>query len=136
MVPLPDLVKPSKLLNFEQNLGHQPEFSTTEKNLCIGSQPVITFPPALQSQPDLSFSSESQDLLARFGDPYFDMLGSLDASKLGNGELSFGPPFLEPAVSCGTDDAREKFDTTADSFFDDFPIDMFDQIELLPKPSP
>ena len=64
------------------------------------------------------------------------MFGSLDGSKLGNGaEVSFGPPFLEPVESCRTGGAREKFDTNPDGFFDDFPIDMFDQIELLPKSS-
>ncbi|PON60891.1 MYB transcription factor [Parasponia andersonii] len=136
MVPLPDLVNPSKLVNFDQDLGHQPEFNTTEKNLCIGSQPLIPFPPALKSQPDLTFSSESEDHLARFGDPYFDVFGTLDALKLGNeAELSFGPPFLEPTESCRTGGAIEKFDTTPDVFFDDFPVDMFDQIELLPKSS-
>ncbi|XP_062075317.1 transcription factor DUO1 [Humulus lupulus] len=129
MLPLPDLVNPSKLFNFDQDLTHQAEFNTTENNLCNGSQPLITFPPALQAQSDLTFSSESRDHLARFSDPYFDMLSSVDSSKLGNvADLDFGPPFLEPPETIRTGVVREKFDSEPDCFFDDFPIDMFDHI--------
>ncbi|GMN65224.1 hypothetical protein TIFTF001_034301 [Ficus carica] len=130
MVSLPDLINP-KLLNVEQDLG-QPSFHRTEKDPHIDSQPLDPFPPMLQSQSDLTFPSEG------LGDPYFDVFGSLEASQLGSGEeLPFGiPPFLEPAGSSRTDRTMPKFDdcTTPDGFFDDFPVDMFDQIESLPSP--
>ena len=130
MVSLPDLINP-KLLNVEQDLG-QPSFHRTEKNPHIDSQPLDPFPPMLQSQSDITFPSEG------LGDPYFDVFGSLEASQLGSGEeLPFGiPPFLEPAGSSRTDRTMPKFDdcTTPDGFFDDFPVDMFDQIESLPSP--
>ncbi|EXC12835.1 Transcription factor GAMYB [Morus notabilis] len=134
MVSLPDLVNP-KLLNFEQDLG-QPLFNcSTEKNPCIDTQPLNLnpFPPMSQSQLELAFPSEEhQDFLARFGEPYFDVFGSLEASKLGNGtEIPFCiPPFLEPVGK------PDNLSPTPDSLFDDFPVDMFDQIESLPSPPP
>ncbi|KAM6587415.1 hypothetical protein CsatA_010020 [Cannabis sativa] len=136
MLPLPDLVNPSRMFNFDQDITNHAEFSTTENNLCTGSQQLIPFPPALQAQRELKFSSEGQDHLPIFTDPYIDMFSSMDSSKLGNvAEFSFGQPFLEPLETIRTGVAREKIDLEPDCFFDDFPIDVFDQIELLPKSS-
>jgi myb proto-oncogene protein len=133
MVPLPDLVNP-KLLNLETNLIHH-EFSPAEKHPSfIESQTQIPF----ILQPELTFSPESQDLLARLEDPnIFEMFGQLDASGLGNGsQLSIGPQLFELVGSCRTG-ANEKIDNsiTPDSFFDDFPTDVFDHIEPPPSPS-
>ncbi|XP_060964162.1 transcription factor DUO1 isoform X2 [Cannabis sativa] len=92
--------------------------------------------PSFEAQRELKFSSEGQDHLPIFTDPYIDMFSSMDSSKLGNvAEFSFGQPFLEPLETIRTGVAREKIDLEPDCFFDDFPIDVFDQIELLPKSS-
>jgi myb proto-oncogene protein len=136
MVPLTDLLNP-KLVYFETNLTHR-ELSQAEKNSCNESQSQIPFSEIIsQPQPELTFSPESQELLARLEDPnIFDMFGSLDASELGNGpQLPIGAQLFEPVGSCRTD-AKENFDNpiTPDSFFDDFPTDVFDHIE--PPSSP
>jgi myb proto-oncogene protein len=127
MVPLPDLVNP-RLLTFETNFIHQ-EFSPAEKNPSyIESQPQIPF----SQQPELTFSPESQELLARLEDPnIFEMFGPLDTCGLGNGAQLF-----ELVESCRTG-ANETIDSsiTPDSFFDDFPTDVFDHIEPPPSPS-
>ena len=122
MVPLPDLVDP-KLITFETHFV-QPD-----------SQSLIPFPPILQPQLDLTFSSEDQDLLARFDDPYFDMFGSQETRTENATQLPMVPPFLEPLESCRSG-ARVKIDNsiTPDCFFDDFPADMFDHIDSLPSP--
>ena len=137
MVSLPDLIKP-KLVSFEQDLICQPQaIDQAEKNLCIDSQPLVPSPPTtIQPQLDLGFTSESHELLARL-DPYYDMFGPFDDPKLENGpELPFGIPFIEPVESCRSG-GKPEFDNspTPDCFFDDFPVDMFDQIEPLPSPS-
>ncbi|KAL5538193.1 hypothetical protein UlMin_045528 [Ulmus minor] len=127
MVPLPDLVN-QELLVFKPDL-FQSVFCPPLENLHIDSQPLNPFLQPPQHQPDLTFSSENQDLM----DPYFDMFGSLDASKFGYGtQLPIGPPFIEPV------DGKENLDncSTPDCFFDDFPTDMFDdQIDSIPSPS-
>ncbi|EEF50286.1 r2r3-myb transcription factor, putative [Ricinus communis] len=96
--------------------------------------PQIPFPQFSQPQPDNAFSPESQELLARLEDPYFfNMFGSVDAPEIG-GQLSLEPPLFDPVSSCinGARDARNA--VTPDTFFDDFPTDMFDNIEPLPSP--
>jgi myb proto-oncogene protein len=102
MVPLPDLVNP-RLLTFETNFIHQ-EFSPAEKNPSyIESQPQIPF----SQQPELTFSPESQELLARLEDPnIFEMFGPLDTCGLGNGAQLF-----ELVESCRTG-ANETIDSS------------------------
>ncbi|KAL6124531.1 hypothetical protein ACLB2K_077043 [Fragaria x ananassa] len=128
MVPVPDLLD-SKLLGFEADPVQQ-ELALPEKNLWIESQPLIPFLENQQPQTDLEFSSDTQELLKLD----FDMLTTLDA-ELGK-QLDIGPSFLEPVRSCGNV-GGEKIDDpiTPDCVFDDFPADMFDQIELLPNSS-
>lgn len=108
MVPLPDLVS-------------QPELDPT-----AAGTPYISSPPPLQfAPPDLSFSSLAQEVAASLDDPEFlEVFGGAD-----HGQHSLRvPPFLgEKALDGGP--------MTPDSFFDDFPDDMFDHIEPLPSPS-
>ncbi|XP_040991369.1 transcription factor DUO1 [Juglans microcarpa x Juglans regia] len=137
MVPLPDLVNP-KLLNFDTSLIHH-EFSPAKKSPFIESQVrQIPFSQIPQPQPDVTFSPESQELLARLEDPsIFDMFGTLDASGLGNGaQLPIGTQLFEPVGSC-RNGTKEKIDIpiTPDSIFDDFPTDVFDHIEPAPSSS-
>uniref|UniRef100_A0A5B6YJ24 Uncharacterized protein n=1 Tax=Davidia involucrata TaxID=16924 RepID=A0A5B6YJ24_DAVIN len=137
MVPLPDLVNPN-FLNFEQILL-QPEFTPPEKNPCNESQSQVPFTviPPLQSASPLLL--ESQELVARLGDPNFflDAFGQADASALGNGaHLPLVQPYFGPEGCCQSGGRGENENPgTPDSFFDDFPADMFDHIEPLPSPS-
>lgn len=136
MVPLTDLLNP-KLVYFGKDLAHH-ELSQDEKNSCTESQSQIPFSEIPQPKPELTFSPESQELLAKLEDPnIFDMFGSLDASELGNGpQLPIGAQLFEPVGSCRSD-AKENIDDpiTPDSFFDDFPTDVFDHIEPHQSPS-
>ncbi|CAN6566569.1 unnamed protein product [Malus baccata var. baccata] len=135
MVPLPDIVNP-KSLCFETN-PVQHELPITDKDPWTDSHSVIPFLQNPQPQTDQIFSSETHEFLARF-DPYFDMLGPLDALELGNGgePLVMEPPLFEPVGSCLSCE-REKIDhtMTPDCVFDDFPTDMFDQFDPLPNTS-
>ncbi|XP_015887610.2 transcription factor DUO1 [Ziziphus jujuba] len=124
MAPLPELVEP-KLITFESQLI-QPE---TE------SQLPIPFPPTLQPQPDLIFPPENQDILARLDDPYFDMFGCQESKLESAAQLPVGPPFLEQLDNSGGGVTVKIDDSiTPDCFFDDFPADMFDHIDLFPSP--
>lgn len=78
----------------------------------------IDYPPIKrdqipQPQTDPSFFIESQEIIPRLEDPYFmDVFGRSDSSEFDHGaQLSLTP----------------------DTFFDDFPTDMFDHIDPLPN---
>lgn len=113
MVPLPDLVNP-KLLHFDSQF----ELIPYENNdPCSDSQLQNPFPEITQPQQDLTFSPESQELLAGLDDPHFiDLFGPVNAPQL---------------------DPKNENDNQVnpDAFFDDFPNDMFDHTEPLPTPS-
>lgn len=132
MVPLPDLMN-SRPLSSDINVVKE-EFTTPFQNYTSTAfSSEITYPQIFP------FSMESQDLLARTNEPtsFIDGFGPLDiASELGIGtQIPIGFPYFEPSGSCriGT---RDPFGNTTnpDSFFDNFPADMFDHIE--PPPSP
>ncbi|KFK35251.1 hypothetical protein AALP_AA5G260400 [Arabis alpina] len=74
----------------------------------------------------IPFSPESRELLARLDDPYFyDILGPADSSV----EPLFGlpQPFFEPSP-------RRCRHGSKDDFLDDFPADMFDQVDPIRSP--
>ncbi|XP_057978853.1 transcription factor DUO1-like isoform X1 [Malania oleifera] len=82
---------------------------------------------------------ESQELMARLEDPCFlDVFGGRDSEELGNEKrLGF---FAVPSEGMGCYEnggkkVKEEKLMTPDSFFDDFPTDMFDHIEPLLSPS-
>ncbi|XP_059633886.1 transcription factor DUO1 [Cornus florida] len=137
MVPLPDLMNPN-LLNFDPNLL-QLQFTPSEENICNESQPQFPFsvlPPPLQSVLPLSF--ESQELVTRLEDPNFlDAFGHADASELGSvAHIQLVQPYCGQEGDCQNGGRGENDNPmTPDSFFDDFPADMFDHIEPLPSPS-
>ena len=128
-----DVVNP-KLCNIDANIA-QLELMSRGKNPYAEAQSQIFFPQITQPEPYLTFSLESQDLLAKFEDPYFSLVfAQMDVPELGSGHV--GQPFLESVRSSGFG-AREETDNpvTPDAFFDDFPADMFDHMERLPSPS-
>ncbi|TXG62562.1 hypothetical protein EZV62_009556 [Acer yangbiense] len=120
MVPLPDLVINPKMMDFD---------TTTDHARVEDFQ--ISFPQVVpQPQLDITFSPGSQELLARFEDPYFfDVFGPVDDAPPELAAVD-QQPFLKPPSTCCGDGSENP-----DAFFDDFPTDMFDQIEPLLSPS-
>ncbi|XP_021670814.2 transcription factor DUO1-like isoform X2 [Hevea brasiliensis] len=125
IVPLPfhsDLVVKNELPCYDANLAQ------------VETQTQIPFPQISQHQPELTFSPESQELLARLEDPFlFNVFGAVDAPELG-AQLSLGPPLFDPFSSCLNGAREVRSPTTRGTFFDDFPSDVFDNIEPLPSP--
>ncbi|KAF2303547.1 hypothetical protein GH714_019083 [Hevea brasiliensis] len=125
IVPLPfhsDLVVKNELPSYDANLAQ------------VETQTQIPFPQISQHQPELTFSPESQELLARLEDPFlFNVFGAVDAPELG-AQLSLGPPLFDPFSSCMNGAREVRSPTTRGTFFDDFPSDVFDNIEPLPSP--
>ncbi|TXG62566.1 hypothetical protein EZV62_009560 [Acer yangbiense] len=120
MVPLPDLVINPKLMDFNTTTDH-----ARVEDLQISFPQVVP-----QPQLDITFSLGSQELLARFEDPYFfDVFGPVDDAPPELAAVDQQPFLKPPATRCG--DGSEN----PDAFFDDFPTDMFDQIEPLLSPS-
>ena len=139
LVGLPDMVEPN-LPAFETNLFQLQFNHGDQKSPCMEeSQSQFSFPHLPQPQPVLTLSPESQELVARLDNPnFFDVFGDQGVSQeLGNGaQLPVEPTFfeLESCKSCGK---LKENPMTPDSFFDDFPTDMFDHMEPLePLPSP
>ncbi|GMI75819.1 DUO POLLEN 1 [Hibiscus trionum] len=129
-----DLVNPK--LYTDANIA-QVELMSRGKTPYAEAQSQVFFPQIPQPQAYLTLSLESQDLLAKFEDPYFSqMFAPMDVPELEGGNLNVEQPFLEPVTSSEFG-AKDETDNpmTPDAFFDDFPADMFDQMEPLPKPS-
>jgi len=125
-----------------------PSYSDSEPNnpINIDSLPMndsndlqmleIPFPSIPSLQTDLQFPPETQELIDR-----------LDASFLEPFGCSYEPALLDDGfrlLSCaGGGESSSQMEVKAandnpmapDGFFDDFPSDMFDQIEPLPSPS-
>ncbi|KAJ6675606.1 TRANSCRIPTION FACTOR DUO1 [Salix viminalis] len=119
MMPLPPVVK-SQMPGYDANLFQYEPMS--------GIDP---FPQIPQPQPDLVFSPESHELLARLDDPYFlNVLGTIDAPELGDtAQFSLGPPLFDPVTSCMNTSRDAKNPVTPDTLFDELPPDMFDHID-------
>ncbi|XP_057969574.1 transcription factor DUO1-like [Malania oleifera] len=140
IVPLPELVNMNpNLLNYDTTAVAQLEFNPSMDQSQAQSQ--ILFPDQFPEAPqqDLAFSQESQELMARLEDPCFlDVFGGRDSEELGNeGRLGFFAVPSEGMGCCenGGKKVKEEKLMTPDSFFDDFPTDMFDHIEPLLSPS-
>ncbi|KAK7287001.1 hypothetical protein RJT34_22397 [Clitoria ternatea] len=119
MVRLPDLIKSEMPSSGTSHVGQESTLFEAYK-----STEEIAFPKI----PELNNDVGSQDLLCRIDEPSFiEDFGPLDASEFGIGpENHIGFPFFDPSVSCrvGIDSFKNN-----DDFFDDFPVDMFDNIE-------
>ncbi|KAJ1439484.1 SANT/Myb domain [Sesbania bispinosa] len=131
MVPLPDLIK--SLPSSDTSLVEQ-EFITPYESYKTTEQ--ISFPQISEVQTDLTFLMGSQDLLPRIDESSFiDVFGPLDTSEFGMGpQHPIGFPFFEPTTgSCRIGNTIDNY-KNGDSFFDDFPEDLFDHME--PPASP
>ncbi|KAK8650491.1 hypothetical protein V6N13_140127 [Hibiscus sabdariffa] len=123
----PELVNPQ--LNTDANIA-QLELMSRGKNPYAETQSQVFFPWI----PHLTLSLESQELLAKLEDHYFSQVfAPMDFPELDSGNVE--QPFLEPVRSSGFG-AKEEGDnpTIPDTFFHDFPADIFDQMEPLPSP--
>ncbi|XAR63242.1 hypothetical protein NMG60_11023117 [Bertholletia excelsa] len=149
MVPFPDLINPS-LLNCDHNLI-QLEYNPDENNPTHELQPQVPrIPIDPNLQPDVPFPfgalqtfNQLGDLLDPFGHSGASDLGALaelppqlnptqlyqsfPPPSLDGTELPLVPPCLGSEVGCQG--------AAPDSFFDDLPVDMFEQIEPFPSPS-
>lgn len=137
MVSLPDLIKSelpsSDPIHVEQGFNPFASYNSSEQIQ------QTSFPQIPELQNDLTFPMGSQDVLARIDESYFvdDYCALDDASEFGIGlQHPIGFPFFEPPGSCRieTRDTIDKF-KSSDSFFDDFPMDMFDHIDPPASPS-
>ncbi|KAK7350414.1 hypothetical protein VNO77_09033 [Canavalia gladiata] len=133
MVPLPDLIKyevpSSDTSHVEQEFTLFDSYQSSEQN---------ALPQFTELENNLTFSMGSQDLLARIDEPNFiEDFGPLEASEFGiDPRHAIGFPFLESSGSCrfGTKDTICNY-KSSDHFFDDFPVDMFDDMEPPATPS-
>ncbi|KAF8092391.1 hypothetical protein N665_0415s0011 [Sinapis alba] len=125
--------EPLRLPELGIKLEHKPLAFGTDLVLAETTTPLMSeFHIANQQAVNNSnsFSSESIEILARLDNPYYyDILGPADSSE----PLFLLPqPFFEPSpmprrcrhVSKDDDEEEE-----ADVFLDDFPADMFDQVD-------
>lgn len=137
MVPVQDLVKPK--FSFEQDLL-RPVFNPTDQSLYIDSQSVIPFSPtSFHHQLGFTFpSEETQQRFAGLDDFYSDISAApMDAFKFRSlAQLPVEPPF-SAQPDCNGNNASETIDNvvTTAGYFDDFPADIFDQMEPFPNPS-
>ncbi|KAE8679494.1 Transcription factor MYB21 [Hibiscus syriacus] len=120
----PELVNPQ--LYTDANMA-QLELMSRGKHPYAETRSQVFFPQIPQPQPSLTLSLESQDLLAKFEDPYFSQVFA-DVPELDSGNVEH--PFSGFSAKEETD-----IPMTPDAFFHDFPADMFDQMEPLPSPS-
>ncbi|KAL5856275.1 hypothetical protein ACOSQ4_006077 [Xanthoceras sorbifolium] len=95
----------------------------------------ISFPQVPQPQQDTTvLLPGNQQLLPSFEDPFFfDVFGPMDDDYAPQLAAAVEQPFLKPPPMTCEDGSETPVNT--DAFFDDFPTDMFDQIEQLPSPS-
>ncbi|KAD4982542.1 hypothetical protein E3N88_19213 [Mikania micrantha] len=146
MVPLPELMNPTTttaatttaMLSQEHNhpLG-QFEYTTTipkEENSCN----LPPHPPSLQDfNHVLPPPFDAHDIFNQLGDPnFFAVFGQGGSSDM----VSF-PNYVPPGGeresggSCGGEESNDPIMMEPNTFMDDFPMDMFDNIEPLPSPS-
>ncbi|KAG9441470.1 hypothetical protein H6P81_017324 [Aristolochia fimbriata] len=146
MVDLPDLISPNPL-----NIGtdHPPlEMIPMDQNPYLEQQPLqpplpqLEFPFPQLPEPSLGIplppGGQEGDLCQGFVDPVFsDMFGCCHGPPSEN-DLGFSSGF--PALELDTGQNGVKLEakinpSTPESFFDDFPTDMFDYLESLPSSS-
>ncbi|XP_065859212.1 transcription factor DUO1-like [Euphorbia lathyris] len=114
--------QPLAMIQLQLTTDEMSDFDTNhiqvEPELQVQQQ--IPFHEIPQPHPELTFSPESREVLARLEDPYpfINVFGPPETGSL-------GPPFFDPAF---------QNPETPDIFFDDIPADMFDNIEQLPSP--
>lgn len=137
MVPLPDLIKPD-VLNLETSLSIL-DMAPIQMIPTIEPCVCVNYPAAsLLSQPqlDLPIFPECQDLAPESID--FNFV-SMFKNKEASGSESKPTSLTRPPSSgingnahFGKKEDRGNHTTISDSFFDEFPTDMFDHLEPLP----
>lgn len=147
MVPLPELIQHANSLYYEQQGLLQSEFiPPIDKKPCNGidQTPLLTYLPSFPQDPPLESDftltfDDNQEMIAGFED-------SNSLAALGHTNYSELAQMQIPSMSTcfGTEGGRSEFlgkmeennnNVTPDSLMDEFPIDMFDNIDSLPSPS-
>ncbi|CAN6931018.1 unnamed protein product [Brassica oleracea var. botrytis] len=103
-------------------LEHQPFAFWTD-------DPLMSEPHIANQQATIPFYPESRELLARLDNPYYyDILGPAGCSEP---LFALPQPFFElpPAERRCTHVSKDDDEEEADVFLDDFPADMFDQVD-------
>ncbi|KAK7386109.1 hypothetical protein VNO78_26070 [Psophocarpus tetragonolobus] len=138
MVSLPDLMKSQIELPTSYTSHVEQELTPFESYKSTEQCQQISFPQIPELPNHLAFPMESQDLLPRIDEPCFiEDFCPLDASEFEIGsQHPIGFPFFESPASyrIGTGDAIGNT-KSCDSFFDDFPVDMFDHMDPPASPS-
>ncbi|ESQ44032.1 hypothetical protein EUTSA_v10006475mg [Eutrema salsugineum] len=113
-------------------LEHQPFTFGADLVLAETTSSLFSESSQIPNQQQVSpFSPESRELLARLDDPYFyDILGPADSSEP---LFPLPQPFFEPSPAPRRCRHVSK-DEDPDVFFDDFPADMFDQVDSIRSP--
>lgn len=137
---------PVKLPPFPDPLN--PSYSDFEANNPININPLpmnnindlhmqeIPFPSIPNLQTDLPFPPETQELIDRLDASFLEPLGcSYEPEMLDDGFRLLSCLVGEESSSQIEVKGANDNPMAPDSFFDDFPTDMFDQIEPLPSPS-
>ncbi|XP_017226133.1 transcription factor DUO1 [Daucus carota subsp. sativus] len=136
-VPFPEPELNSNMCYFEQNLL-QPELDIMETKSWQDHRQQIPLSfqakhPQLQTEVPLA--SESQELIPQLGEPnFFEVFENGSDSGGNNPHLQYVSSYGTEG-SCGNDGWKENDNpVTPDSFIHDFPIDMFDHLDMLPSP--
>nr|XP_043625739.1 transcription factor DUO1 [Erigeron canadensis] len=144
MVPLPELMNPTVTAtttitttglftyDYTQPLC-QLDYITIpiEENSC--NQPLPPLPlhefPYVPPPPPL----DSQDIFTQLGDPnFYAVFGHGDAPEMAQFPYMFPG---EIGGRCGKDEKDDPLMMGPDTFIDDFPVDMFDNLDPLPSPT-
>ncbi|XP_068644924.1 transcription factor DUO1-like [Aristolochia californica] len=142
MVDLPDLISPNPL-HMHTDCPSL-EITPIDQNPYLEHPlplppPQLQFPfPQLPEPPPLGIPlpPEGQDLCQGFVDPIFsDVFGCHNPGSENDLRFPSGFPALELDTGQNGVKLEEKNPSTPDSFFDDFPTDMFDYLESLPSSS-
>lgn len=102
-------------------------------DLQLLEMPSLPSIPHLQTE--LPFPQETQELIDRLDSGFFSPFVCADETAFFDDRVRLFSSFSGGTMSGETRVKREDDNhATPDSFFDDFPTDMFDEIEPLPSP--
>lgn len=126
-IEAPDSANTVPMIDFDSTASLlEPAMANSE--LCLPSN-IPPHPPFDQSLLDLPLLPESQDLIPEFGDMSFaGHFGCAENSQAM--QLPMAPTFFD--VDVGGNDIKIEQPGTPESFFGDFPTDMFDCLDQPP----
>ncbi|KAG9160666.1 hypothetical protein Leryth_017473 [Lithospermum erythrorhizon] len=127
------IVNPDAALNFERKMFPH---DLCPMSTSIKSEPSFISHQIPQFEPDFGMLLEGQEFIPRLGDSSFLDIFQQTTSELTDLQRSNASLIFPPERSSRVAGYEEIDDPlTPDSFIDDLPLDIFDQIESLPSPS-